>query len=163
MRSVQLLCIVLVLGQTGCTERNPRVVTTLNHQAALASLSEDPLQWRVVTTGINRQETTMYTLFGNDLAVDHARMSPQGEYPAGAVLALVTWKQQEDIRWFGGKIPGRPLSVEFVWVTAKPDQQPEYRYRIYEGTPLRSIATEEGAQPGRRANFLLLQRAAVMP
>ena len=40
----------------------------------------------------------MYTLFGNDLAVQYAHTNPQHDYPAGSVLSLVTWSQQEDPR-----------------------------------------------------------------
>ena len=61
---------------------------------------------------------TMAALFGNDVAagceelvVDSGK-SPA--YPAGSVLALVTWSQREDPHWFGGRIPDNPQSVEFV-------------------------------------------------
>ena len=37
-------------------------------------------------------------------------------YPAGAVLGLVTWRQREDPHWFGARIPGSVVSVEFVEV-----------------------------------------------
>jgi hypothetical protein len=37
----------------------------------------------------------MSALYGNDLAIQCARVNAQGTYPAGAVLSLVIWKQQE--------------------------------------------------------------------
>jgi mono/diheme cytochrome c family protein len=53
-----------------------------NATAALpASLPQDPLQWRVITSSVDRTHGTMSTLYGNDLAVDHARKSPQTPYP----------------------------------------------------------------------------------
>ena len=69
----------------------------------------------------------MSTLYGNDVAVRYARMNPQQDYPAGSVLSLVTWVQREDGHWFGAKIPGPVKSVEFVTVTAGPNNHPRIR------------------------------------
>ncbi len=99
----------------------------------------------------------MSTLYGNDVATGYARRSAEFVYPAGSVLSVVTWGQQEDARWFGGNIPARPKSVEIVTVGGA------YSYRRYEGSPLRQVAQEDGAAPGERAAYLLSQRAAVMP
>ncbi len=99
----------------------------------------------------------MSTLFGNDVAVQYARTNGAMKYPAGAVLSVVTWGQQEDPRWFGGNIPKAPRSVEFVTVGST------YSYQRYEGSPLKKVASEDGAAPNDRAAYLLAQRAAVMP
>jgi hypothetical protein len=101
----------------------------------------------------------MWTLFGNDLAVQSARSGAAPDYPVGATLALVTWTQQEDPRWFGGKIPAAPKSVEFATVSAGPS----YLYHEYTGAPLKQVATEQSQMPGPRAAHMLSQRAAVMP
>ena len=93
----------------------------------------------------------MTTLYGDDVAVNYARSHADGAYPAGAKLGAVTWKQQEDVRWFGGRIPAQVASVEIVVAGGL--------YAKYEGSPL-------AAAPGsdsQRAQFLLQQRAAVMP
>jgi hypothetical protein len=83
--------------------------------------------------------------------------------PAGSILSLVTWNQQEDSRWFGAKIPATPKSVEIVTVGTTSDQKPSYSYQQYEGSPLNKISEQQGATPNDRAAFLLSQRAAVMP
>jgi hypothetical protein len=79
-------------------------------------------------------------LFGNDeaiRAVENRRVQPDGPnvpaYPAGAVLALVTWAQRDDPHWFGARIPSAPLSVEFVQVAATRETS---TYRHFAGTGL---------------------------
>jgi hypothetical protein len=154
----------LLLVVTACSEPNPRVVTTLNKSAELAGdLPVNPLQWKVITSAINKQDATMYTLFGNDQAVQYARTNSQHDYPVGSVLFLVTWTQQEDPRWFGGNIPAAPKSVEFVTVVATDNHQRSYSYQDYEGSPLKNVSTQESPTRQGRTEHLLSQRAAVMP
>jgi hypothetical protein len=105
------------------------------HRQFLSShVPANPLQWKAVTSEINKTDATMSALYGNDLAVGYARTHSQHDYPAGAVLSLVTWTQQEDPRWFGARIPREVKSVEFVMVGATPDGRPSYTYQEYEGT-----------------------------
>lgn len=164
IKNLCLLGIGMLLGVIGCSEPNPRVVTTLNERAALAGdLPLNPLQWKVITSAINKQDSAMYTLFGNDLAVQYARKNSPHDYPAGSVLSLVAWTQQEDPRWFGGNLPATPKSVEFVTVGVAPDHRPLYSYQDFEGAPLKKVSTQESPTPEGRAAYLLSQRAAVMP
>jgi hypothetical protein len=136
----------------------------LNQNAALAGdLPSNPLQWKVITSAINGRDSTMYTLFDNDVAVRYARTNLQHDYPAGSALSLVTWEQQEDIRWFGGRIPAAPKSVDLSWSRSALKNRPLYTYQAFEGEPLKKVTSEEGPTPNRRAAFLLSQRAAVMP
>lgn len=150
---------VSVIALAGCQERvNPRVVTRLNQDAALmGDLPSNPLANKVITSWISKKDATMSTLYGNDVAVESARSRSDGKYPAGSVLSAVTWEQQEDPRWFGGKIPKTPRSVEFVTVGQGAGA---YTYQRYEGSPLKKV---DAAAQNDRAAYLLLQRAAVMP
>jgi hypothetical protein len=161
VREICLLGAVLAMCLTGCSDKtNPRVVTRLNTDAEPSgALPSSPLQGKVITSWINKQDTTMSTLFGNDVAVRYARTNGERMYPAGSVLSVVTWSQQEDPRWFGGNIPQRPKVVEFVMVTGPG----AYTYERYEGSPLKKVASGEGADQKNRAAYLLAQRAAVMP
>jgi len=145
----------------GCSEQvNPRVATRLNEDAALVGeLPSNPVQGRVITSWVDKKDSTMSTMYGNDVAVQYARTSGEMKYPAGAVLSVVTWGQQEDPRWFGGNIPARPKAVEFVTVTVPGT----YSYQRYEGSPLKRVASVEGADPQDRAAYLMGMRAAVMP
>jgi len=165
MNRIHLFSAALLLGILGCNSTpNARVATKLNDGASLTGdLPANPLQWKVITSAINRQDSTMYTLFGNDIAVQYARTNSQQHYPAGAVLSLVTWSQQEDPRWFGGNIPSAPKSVEFVTVGSAPDNTPTYTYQSFGGTPLKKVSDQNGLTPDSRTAYLIAQRAAVMP
>jgi hypothetical protein len=164
MKNIYLLGTLLALGALGCSNVNPRVMTRVNEAASLqGDLPWNPLQWKVITSAINKRDSTMYTLFGNDVAVQYARSSARHAYPAGSVLSLVTWNQQEDPRWFGGKIQAAPRSVEFVAVANTPDNKPVFSYQFYEGTPLKKVSPPEGIVPDQRAAYMVALRAAVMP
>jgi Cytochrome P460 len=161
---IYLLSTTLLLGVIGCAKENPRVITTLNQTAFLdGSLPANPLRWKVITSAIDHRDATMYTVFGNDQAVQYARSNAGHDYPAGSVIALVTWTQQEDPRWFGGSIPAAPRSVEFVTVNANSGHQPTYSYEEYAGVPLKKVSAQQSSAPADRAAYLLSQRAAVMP
>jgi hypothetical protein len=156
-----LLGAVLSAGLVGCSDNtNPRVVTRLNQDAALVGeLPSNPLRGKVITSWVDKKESTMSTLFGNDVAWQYARANAEMTYPAGSVLSVVTWGEQEDPRWFGGNIPQRAKVVEFVTVTSPGT----YSYQRYEGSPLKKMASVEGNDPKGRAAYLMAQRAAVMP
>ena len=167
MRASYLLGAVFSLGILsilGCSNPYPPVVATLNKSAALpGNLPSNPLQERVITSWIDRQNRTMSTLFGNDIAVQYARTSQQQDYPSGSTLSLVTWTQQEDPRWFGARIPAKVKSVEYVMVKTGPDHRTAYTYESYEGSPLKKTLAQQGSTPTPQAAYLLSQRAAVMP
>jgi hypothetical protein len=131
-----------------------------NSTAALpAGLPNDRFQWRVITSSIDHAHGTMSTLYGNDAAVDHARSSPQTPYPAGAVLSLVTWQQQEDRHWFGGRIPGRVATTEYLIFSANAAGPVSPRYRLFQGS---HEVVDQLISPQHIAGITNL-RAAVMP
>lgn len=97
MSRFHLSVITMLLTLAGCTSAVSHVVTRVNHEAALVGdRPGDPLQWGVITVGANPEESTMSTLFGNDIAVQYSRKASAGNYPPGSVLSFVTWRQQED-------------------------------------------------------------------
>jgi hypothetical protein len=153
-----VLAVLFALASSGCGGSGA-VTASINERAALTgSLPWNPLQWNVITSSIDRSASTMSVLYGNDVAMQYARSHAQQDYPTGAVLSLVSWTQQEDGRWFGGKIPGQVKSVEFVNVTAA-----SCSYENYAGSPLQRTAASDCHAPGSRAAYLLSLRAAVMP
>ena len=105
----------------------------------------------------------MSTLFGNDLAVDYARSHSQHDYPPGSALALITWTQREDPRWFGARIPAALKSMELVTVNLGAQHRPSFSYQDFEGSPLKKTSAQESGAPSERAAYLLSQPAAVMP
>ena len=159
-----LLSFILPLSILGCSGDEPRISATFNQSASLVgTLPANPLQWKVITSMIVRTDSTMSTLYGNDIAVGYVRTHSQHDYPAGSQLSLVTWTQQEDPRWFGAKIPEAVKSVEFVTVGSAQDGRPSYSYLKYEASPLQKSVTQESPTPNERTAYLLSQRAAVMP
>jgi cytochrome P460 len=168
MKALFLPSILIALSMSGCSSNEPKISAELNQSASLAGefaagLPTNPLQWKVITSEISRTDSTMATLYGNDLAVQYARTHAEHNYPAGAVLSLVTWTQREDPRWFGARIPATVKSLEFLTVGTTLDGQPSYSYQEYGGAPLKKISAEEGLNPNNRAQYLLSQRAAIMP
>jgi hypothetical protein len=153
---------VLTLGSWSCNDTGA-AVAAINQPASLTGqLPGNPLQWKVITSLTDNRASTMSTLYGNDFAVRFARSGGR-DYPPGSVLSLVTWTEQDDDRWFGARIPGQVKSVEFVTVSAGPNNQSSYSYEKYEGLPLTRASAADGRTPPVRAAYLLSLRASVMP
>lgn len=156
----RVLLAVLLLPFAGCKGKPVEVNTNL--QAALTgALPYNPLAWRVVTSWGNDRDATMSTLYGNDAAVQYARTHRDEAYPEGAVLALVTWEERDDPHWFGAQIPSTVKSVEFVSIPSGGKQNPAYE--IYQGSPLEKVSLGDNAIISARIDYVLSQRAAVMP
>jgi hypothetical protein len=105
----------------------------------MPQLPSNPMQWGVIASSIDESSASISTLFGNAAAVQYARSNSEHNYPASAVLSLVTWTMQEDRHWFGARIPQQVKSIESV-----------------------NVATDDHSA-GSRAAYLLSLRAAVMP
>jgi hypothetical protein len=153
---------LLTLSLWGCNATSA-VIPAINQSASLTGqLPWNPLQGRVITSLMDNRASTMSTLYGNDFAVRFARSGGR-DYPPGSVLSLVTWTEQEDDRWYGAKIPAQVKSVEFVSVSAGPNNQAAYSYERYEGSPMTRTSAADGRTPAVRAAYLLSLRASVMP
>jgi hypothetical protein len=156
--------LVLSLSLLGCAADEPKISAVFNQSASLAGqLPANPLQWKVITSSIDRAGSAMSTLYGNDLAVEYARTSSLQDYPVGAELSLVTWTQTEDARWFGARIPAQVMSVEVVTVESAPGGTRSFSYQEFTGAPLKMSSTQQSLTPRERMAYLLSQRAAVMP
>jgi mono/diheme cytochrome c family protein len=134
-----------------------------NRAAALPpSLPFQPLGWSAITMYVDPRNHTTATLYGNDTAMGavHAREAAGAPaYPAGAVLALVTWAQRDDPHWFGGRIPDVPLSVEFVKINSAGQTN---NYRRFADTALveKPLSPSMAAQ---RTSFVLGLAPARLP
>jgi hypothetical protein len=150
MRMRVVACALMLAAVCGCRGRKIADSDLYNVQAGVgAGLPYPVMEWRAITSVVDRGDETTATLFGNDAAVAAARAGTA--YPAGAVLGLVTWQQREDPHWFGARIPGRPLSVEFVVVGAGVDREGV-------GAPWREVAGGAG-----RVEAIEGMKAAVAP
>jgi len=133
----------------------------LNRRAALpGSLPYQPLNWRPITMYVDPAKHTTAMLLGNDAAmksVNARSLTPQApQYPAGSVVALVTWAQREDSHWYGARIPDAPLSVEFVQIGVT------NTYRTFTGTNL-AEAHPAANEAAAREHFLLNLPPAPLP
>ncbi|NYF79548.1 cytochrome P460 family protein [Granulicella arctica] len=156
------LAVALLLS--GCAHRSPDPSDLYNQQAALSSTVPIPaLDWKVITSSVDRQHGTMSTLTGNDIAVQSARTANSSSYPAGAILAFITWAQRDDPHWFGGRIPAHPQSIETVTITSGNDGHPSATYAMYTGTPMTKLPQGEQTAASARTTYILGQRASVMP
>jgi len=167
MKISYVILLLVPMSLAGCGSENPRVVTRLNNGASLmGDLPFNPLHDQVITSWIDKSDnanSAMSTLYGNDVAIRYARTTAGHDYPAGSVLSVITWSQQEDPRWFGGNIPQKVKSVEFVTVGVGANHEPSYVYQAYDGAPLKRTASEGAPTPNEHAALLLAQHAAVMP
>ena len=116
-----------------------------------------PLQWKVITSRIDKSNETMSTLYGNDMAVNAARKGTA--YPSRSVLALVTWKQKEDEHWYGGSVPASIQSVEKFTYGIDPEGA---SFEHYEGLPLKKTASDP-AYAKERIAYITGLKASVIP
>ncbi|MBB5623548.1 hypothetical protein HDE69_004634 [Pedobacter cryoconitis] len=149
--------ILLLLSAMGCQQQNNHA-GELNKAAGLPEqLHFNQLGLKVITSMISKKEATMSTLYGNDLALKYAK-SKEDSTVGGMVFALVTWKQQDDERWFGAKIPGQFQSVETV-TTRADGNAIQTTYKIDKGEKLNINSMTEKD----RIKYILAQKASVMP
>jgi hypothetical protein len=163
MRTRRMMAAVAaLLFIAGCSHRTPTERDLFNVDAALpAGLPVHPLEWRVITSSIDRDHHTMATLFGNDSAVTSARSATNSiPYPAGSQLALVTWMQRDDEHWFGGRIPQRFVSLEVATVRAGTGGNAATKYERY-GPDGRLLTGSD--QDAARKQAILAERPSVMP
>jgi Haem-binding domain/Cytochrome P460 len=120
-----------------------------------ASLPYQPLTWHPISLSTDPVDHTTSILFGNDVALNTPTAAA---YPAGTVLALVSWTERDDPHWFGARIPDLPVSVEFVRVSPEGKQI----YQDFQGPQW----SESKLQPdvvARRLRFVTDLPAAQLP
>jgi hypothetical protein len=160
MKTSPILFAAFVLILSACNNRKP-AQELLNKKAAIpASFNFSKAGLKVITSSINKKEQTMSTLYGNDLALKTA-ISGSTNYPPGENLTLVTWKQQDDDRWFGARIPGDLLSVEVVKTVTSNTGNAIVSYQKFSGhelTPASDIPNQQ-----ERIKYIFAQKPSVMP
>ncbi|RAJ33075.1 cytochrome P460 family protein [Pedobacter cryoconitis] len=148
--------ILLLLIAIGCKQNNNHA-GELNEAANLpVELHFNQLGLKVITSMINKKEATMSTLYGNEAALKYTK-SKEDSTTSGMVFALVSWKQQDDERWFGAKIPGPFQRVEMVTTKANGNTI-RTSYKTYTGKWQTNPLTEQA-----RIKYILAQKAAIMP
>jgi hypothetical protein len=159
MKNLFTICICLLTAAylTGCIQSNESYLNERASILKLKDLPENPLLLHPLTSSINPNDSTMATLYGDDLAMGHAQVYKGSDFPAGAVLYQVTWKQKKDSLWFGANIPAKVLSVEQISF----DGHKNAVYKLYKGDELRK-SNRENVAP-ERVNFIISQKRTVSP
>ena len=131
----------------------------LNQEASFpASFDLTKMNFKVITSSLNKKQATMSTLYGNEAALKAARDSTQ--HQPGETYALVTWKQKADGHWFGANIPGDLQSVTMLKTTGKSGAI-TFSCQQYTGKTLSVVADTTGNSATTK--FILNERASVMP
>jgi len=161
MKSVLLISTIVLFLFTACTDKKAGNHQLYNETATLPDeLLQDINQWKVITTLYDRAHKTMSVLYGNTTAVSAARKGIVNTYPPASALCLVTWNQQEDAHWFGGRIASNAQRVEWVRFNAT-DARPVYEQ--YEGKPLQKNTTGDTAFINERIHFITSRKVLVIP
>jgi len=160
MKITHILFAASVLIVSACNNSKP-VEELLNKKAAIpASFNFSKAGLKVIASFINKKEQTMSTLYGNDLALKTALLG-SANYPPGENLTLVTWKQQDDDRWFGARIPGDLLSVEVIKTISSNTGNVTTNYQRFTGREL-AIDTDTTHQQ-ERISYIFSQKPSIMP
>lgn len=150
-----LLGMVVLLSACTSTSNNTSLV---NDDASLpTSFNFSKQGLKVITSFINKKQSTMATLYGNDVALQAAK-SGSSTKTAGETFALVTWKQKADDHWFGAKIPSSLQSVEYVKITQSGNA---VSYQKFEGKTL--VLSTDTLHNQERIKYILSQKASIFP
>jgi Haem-binding domain/Cytochrome P460 len=118
---------------------------------------------KVITSFIDQKQGTMSTLYGNNKAAEYARTHSNDQYSAGSELTLVTWNQKPDEHWFGAMIPGEKKIIETIQIIDSAKGNQTSVYEIYGGSSMEKMNDQSPEDVKIRKNFILKQRASVMP
>lgn len=121
-------------------------------------LKDNPLLMHPITLAIQSKDSTMSTLYGNEIAFSHVKKNFNSDYPRNAVFYEVTWKQKPDELWFGANIPKEIVSIEKTTFVGKG----EAVYEKYQGKPLKKVQTDKKTEPSR-INFIISRNRVVSP
>jgi len=157
MKKYSFVIVAFVLFVTACKQGSKTIHLNEDASFTLAdTLPENPLLEKVLTAAIDTKDSTMATLYANKTAWEYAIAHEDANYPAGAVLYQVTWKQKPDSVWFGANIPKTIHTIERISYTSNSPAN----YELYEGRPLRkSKATPDTA----RIAWITGQKMAIAP
>jgi hypothetical protein len=159
MRANNIVLSALIILLAACSGTDQEQL--LNTKASLpASFHFNKMNLKVINSSVNPGKSTMSTLYGNNPALDV--MKSGKAHQGGEVLALVTWRQQEDEHWFGAKIPGSLVAVELIKTTNSTNAgKPNMIYQRYEGSQL--VLNKDTAGKAKSIQYILGQAPSILP
>lgn len=108
----------MVFATVGCNSKKGLGLNETASVLSLGDLPENPLLLHAITSTIQPKDSTTTVLYGNNQAYEYAASTGDDNYPEGAILFEVTWQQQPDEQWFGGKVPKAIKTIERVALTS---------------------------------------------
>ncbi|WP_259071468.1 hypothetical protein HDF24_25805 [Mucilaginibacter sp. X4EP1] len=159
MKVITIISACSLFLLTACSN-NTNTADLLNQKATIpASFNFSQKRLKVIASFINKKEHTMSTLYGNELALNGARTG--GEKVPGEELTLVTWNQQDDVHWFGAKIPAGLKSIEVVKTGLSTQNNGAISYSCYEGQAL--TLNSDTLRNQDRVKYIFDQKPSVLP
>ena len=158
---LQIIALIsLSLAISSCSEKkSPDEI--INQKASLPeALNWETGGYKVITSYIDKKDSTMSILYGNDLARKTFIASDKRAVP-GEMLALVTWKQKADENWFGANIPGKVNTVELIKTSAGNGGVPAIAYSLYKGKEF--TLSKDTINNSVRIKYIFDQQPSVMP
>jgi len=155
-----MTCLALIL--TGCTTTPNNHAGELNTKASLpASFNFKNKGLHVITSSVNKRENTTAVLYGNAAAQKFAATTAPTD-SIGVLMTLVTWNQEDDERWFGGRIPGDLLCAETVTITGTP-AAPQIKFELFNGALLTRETNTDSVDTAQRIKYILGRKASILP
>jgi hypothetical protein len=150
----------LALAISACSgKKSPDEI--INGKASLPeALNWEKAGYKVITSFIDKKDSTMSILYGNDLA-RKAFIATENKIAPNEMLALVTWKQKADENWFGANIPGTVKTIELIKTSDGKNGANSIAYKLYNGkefTPSTDTANNQV-----RIKYIFSQQPSVMP
>lgn len=162
MKTIHLLCSALAIMLLGSCSSSNASTDLVNQEASLpSSFDFNKLGLKVITSSINNKKHTMSTLYGNELALKSAAQGRSKGLQPGEVMALITWNQQEDDRWFGANIPGNLHSLELIKTVPIKGGKASINYQRFDGDKL--TLNPDTVHNQESIKYIFDQRPSVMP
>lgn len=158
---LQIIALIsLSLAISSCSEKkSPEQI--INQKASLPeALNWEAARYKVITSFIDKKDSTMSILYGNDLARKTFIASENRVIP-GETLALVTWKQKADENWFGARIPGTVNTIELIKTSTQNAGVPAIAYSLYKGKEFN--LSKDTTNNQTRIKYIFGQQPSVMP
>lgn len=150
---------ILLLALASCKEKP---VENRNSEASLPeSFGFDQMQLKVISSSINPAAGTMGTLYGNEVAVKAMRSEQTDSTHAKKTLVLVTWKQQDDPKWFGAKIPAGLMLAETLTTSGPFSDTKNISYKKYTGKNLQPVTSSPDDE--KRILEILQIKPSILP
>jgi hypothetical protein len=150
---------LFLISMIGCIKH---FENNVNEGASISSADDlpvNPLQEKVITITIHPADSTMSTLYANDIAWKYASLHNDFNYPKGSELYEVTWRQKPDSVWFGANIPKEIMMVECL--TFIDAEFPTYD--SYGSHPMKKNVIYDSDYIQGRIKEIVSQRMAIAP